>query len=112
MVIIIKSTLEGALVRKNLQSIYIKILMNHLQLIMLSASFDFDWPDNVKDFFGTTKPASQVSSQIISFDCFMDQRSEESEEASDLYFNKLVIHALLPILLMLGSLIFWTVFYS
>ena len=113
-IVIIKSTLEGALVRKNLQSIYIKILMNHLQLILLSASFDFDWPENVKDYFNTTRPASQVSSQILSFDWFMDQRSErsESEEHGDLYLNKLVIHALLPIVLMLGSLICWTILYS
>ena len=68
LIIIIKSTLDGALIKKNLQSIYIKILMNHLQLIVLTASFDFDWPDNVTEFYDTTRPVSQVAQQILSFD--------------------------------------------
>ena len=112
-VIITKSTLDGALVRKNLQSIYFKILMNHLQLIFLSASFDFDWPNNVEEFYDTIKPTSQVSTQFLSFDCFMDDRSEseDSEEASDLYFSKLIMFALLPLVLMLCSILFWAVFY-
>ena len=112
-VIIIKSTLDGALVKKNLQSIYIKILMNHLQLILLSASFDFDWPDNVNEFYDTTRPASQVSSQILSFDCFIDQRSESSDssESSDLYFKKMIMYAFLPLGIMLASLTFWSAFY-
>ena len=111
--IITKSTLDGALVRKNLQSIYFKILMNHLQLIFLSASFDFDWPSNVEGFFDIIKPTSQVSTQILSFDWFMDDRleSDDTEQASDLYFTKLIMFALLPLVLIIGSLIFWTVFY-
>lgn len=64
----IRSTLAGALQRKNIQSVYIKILMNHLQLIYLTASFDFDWPERVVDLFETSEPVAQVSSQILSFD--------------------------------------------
>jgi len=64
----IRSTLNGALQRKNIQSVYIKILMNHLQLILLTASFDFNWPQNVEDFFETSKPVAQVSQQVLSFD--------------------------------------------
>jgi len=64
----VRSTLSGALQRKNIQSVYIKILMNHLQLIVLTATFDFDWPSQVLAIFDTTEPAAQVSSQILSFD--------------------------------------------
>ena len=66
--IMIRSTLNGALQRKNIQSVYIKILMNHLQLILLTASFDFNWPQNVEDFFETSEPIAQVSQQVLSFD--------------------------------------------
>ena len=67
-VFMIKSTLNGALQRKNIQSVYIKILMNHLQLIYLTSSFDFDWPDNVVELFEASEPVAQVSQQILSFD--------------------------------------------
>ena len=96
-VIIIRSTLEGALVRKNLQSVYMKILMNHLQLILLTSSFDFDWPDNVKEFYDSTKPVSQVSNQLISFDCFLDKRSENNDtNIIRIYWQKMLMYAVMP----------------
>ena len=98
-VIIIRSTLEGALVRKNLQSVYMKILMNHLQLILLTSSFDFDWPDNVKEFYDSTKPVSQVSNQLISFDCFLDKRSENNDSNTiRIYWQKMIMYAVMPLI--------------
>jgi len=41
---LIKSTMAGAKERKNVTSIYTKILMNHFQLLILTANFEFDWP--------------------------------------------------------------------
>ena len=67
-VIIIRSTLAGAIQRKNIQSVYIKLLMNHLQLLILTASFDFDWPDRVLKIFEASEPIAQVTTQIFSFD--------------------------------------------
>lgn len=66
--LIIRSTLAGAVQKKNVQSVYVKILMNHLQLLVLTSSFDFDWPDRVLELFNTSKPVAQVSTQILSFD--------------------------------------------
>ena len=47
----IRSTLQGAKEKNNVTSIFIKILLNHMQLILLTASFDFEWPQQVIDFF-------------------------------------------------------------
>jgi hypothetical protein len=44
-VMMIKSTMAGAVEKKNVTSIYMKIMMNHMQLITLTASFNFNWPD-------------------------------------------------------------------
>ena len=60
-VFLIRSTLNGAKDKKNVTSIYTKILMNHLQLILLTSSFEFKWPDFVKEFFSFSKPISEVS---------------------------------------------------
>lgn len=112
-VLIIKSTLDGALVRKNLQSVYMKILMNHLQLILLTASFNFDWPDDVTKFYDNTRPASQVSSQILSFDCFLDQRSSNgsSKNVIELFYQKMIMYAILPFLLVFASFASWSLIY-
>jgi hypothetical protein len=46
-VLMVRSTLQGALNKNNVTSIYIKILMNHLQLVLLTSSFEFKWPEKV-----------------------------------------------------------------
>jgi hypothetical protein len=43
----VRSTLIAATQKKSLQSIYLRIFMNHLQLIVLTASFNLDWPQLV-----------------------------------------------------------------
>ena len=87
--------------------------MNHLQLIILTASFDFDWPNKVLDIFETAEPAAEVSSQILSVDCFLDSRSEDNDSNPiRLFYQKMIIYALLPILLFLGSITFWYIYYS
>ena len=48
--------------------------MNHLQLIALTASFKFNWPQIVLDYFNTSAPISSATTQFISFDCFIDNR--------------------------------------
>jgi hypothetical protein len=44
---IIRSTIQGAKDKYNITSIYMKILMNHFQLIVMTASFNFKWPEQV-----------------------------------------------------------------
>lgn len=118
-VIMIRSTLSGALQRKNIQSVYIKLLMNHLQLLILTASFDFDWPSAVLKIFETSEPVAQITTQILSFDCFLDQRGDSDDTSSDdgdgnlirLYYQKMMMYALLPIILALGSFCFWSIYF-
>jgi len=61
-VYLVRSTLNGAKDEKNVTSIYLKIIMNHFQLILLTASFDFEWPQQVEDFFAISEPVSEISS--------------------------------------------------
>ncbi|CDW82066.1 UNKNOWN [Stylonychia lemnae] len=115
-VFVVRSTLLGAKEKKNVTSIYLKIMMNHLQLIILCSSFNFEWPKLLIDFYTEIKPVAQVSTQIFSFDCFIDKR--EDNEGSDqieidifrIFFQKLVILAVLPIILTICSWLFWVIF--
>ena len=72
---------------KKVTSIYLKIMTNRLQLILLTASFDFSWPEKVlqsnlictsRGVLCFNKPVSEVSSQIFSVDCFIDLRDSNS----------------------------------
>ncbi len=60
--------------KKSFQSVYVKILMNHLQLVVIISIFSLDWPNMVLNFFYNISPLSNPASQIFSFDCFLDTR--------------------------------------
>ena len=64
-------TMSSMMKQKSNVSVFLKILTNHLQLIVLTLNFDLDWPGSVNAVNETAKPLADVSSRIISFDCFL-----------------------------------------
>ena len=121
----VRSTLAGANDKNNVTGIYIKILMNHIQLIMLTASFNFDWPDQVTSLFDSIKPVASASTQVMSFDCFLTAATNTTSVSTTtavssnsntdvswtrIFFLKLVMLALLPFIVFLASTAFWAVY--
>lgn len=47
-VFLVRSTIQGATKKKSLLSVFFRVLMNHFQLLTLTASFDLDWPEQLK----------------------------------------------------------------
>lgn len=58
---LVRQSLLGALEKRNLLSVYIRILLNHLQLLTLTASFDLSWPEQLEQFFSSVKPVSEIT---------------------------------------------------
>ena len=111
-IFMIRSTFSNTLQVKNVQSVYIRILMNHLQLLVITASFNFNWPSNVNQFFDSSKQVAQVTTQFLSFDWFLDQRNNGGSNLIRLYYQKMIMYALLPFIVAIISAIFWFVFYK
>jgi hypothetical protein len=44
---LVYSTIKGA-TEDNTSSIYIKIMLNHMQMLLITSSFDLAWPAAVK----------------------------------------------------------------
>jgi hypothetical protein len=108
LIFLIRSTLLGAHERRNITSVFQKILLNHIQLVVLTASFDFKWPDSVTSFFKINEPFGEATTQIFSIDCFatdyLDKPSSSSEDNGDLiefriFYIKLLMFVILPFLL-------------
>ena len=85
--------------------------MNHLQLLTLTSSFNLKWSSNVNDLLRFFKPATEVSTQIISFDWFLDQRQNGDSNIIRLYYQKMIMYAALPLIMIVSSILFWTIFY-
>jgi len=108
LILLVRSTISGAKGKKNFVSVYVKVLLNHMQLVVLTASFKLSWPEVVESLFGTFSPAMQASDQVLSIDCFIDPRTN-SVISMRIFFMKLLIFCLLPILVLLVTTIVWSV---
>ncbi|CDW86060.1 UNKNOWN [Stylonychia lemnae] len=123
-IFMIRSTLNGAANVKNTTSVFQKIILNHIQLIVLTASFDFKWPQIVLDFFKTSQTIGEASNQIFSIDCFFnnDQGFDSVQGIEDqkigkelgvrIFYIKLALFGSLPIFLVLISSSFWFILYN
>lgn len=97
--------------KNSLLSVYFKILANHLQLVLLTLSFELDWPDQVQILFDITQPVVDVASRVISLDCLL-----ESGKSLDLplangglknVYIYLLVYLLLPLIVVGFSTLFW-----
>ena len=94
------SNIKGAYKEESITSIYFKILMNYVQIVGLTISFDLSWPDFVQKMFQVQGRASGGSEQILSVDCFL-------ESAMKPFYAKIIILALIPIICFIFSALFW-----
>lgn len=105
LVIIIKTSISSARKPRSQYSIFIKILLNYFQLVMLTASFSLQWPSYMKELFRVQETAGNVTDQVFSIDCFLDSKQEDSQ-ASTVRLKVLAI-SFLPVIIFVGSLVIW-----
>ena len=105
-VTMVYTTMRSALKPKSLKSIYLKIFLNHFQLVSISASFNLDWPNLVYNVLQGQKNIGLVTDQIVSIDCLLYGYTDDNH-AEDLYYTKLVTYALLPCMIIIACSIIW-----
>lgn len=71
--------------------------------MVLTASFNLDWPDLVHTFLSSSEAAGSASEQIFSFDCYLEGEGYDV----DVYFQKLVMICLIPFIIVIISTIIW-----
>ena len=87
-------------------------------MISITASFDMDWPEQVKVIFAFAAPVKDLTDAIVQFDCFMDLRNYADVFPYDFYadplefrvvYQKMLLYAAMPILLATVVYIVWAV---
>ena len=116
LVFLVRSNIQGAGKEKNYLPVFFRILTNHFQLLTITASFDLSWPPVLQQFFTSAKPVSDASSQFFSVDCFLDKRNTANEENGDsltrVFFQKLIVEALAPIVIVLTCIAVWQAIFK
>ena len=134
-ILFVKITIEGA-EKEDMQSVFNKVMMNHLQMLIIFSGLDINWPPQVNKIFSAAAPIKLVTSAVVSFDCFMDTRlfgekiftyagySEpgfldpyyfyyprdmEGNRYLPIIYIKLCILAVLPIVLIIVSYFTWSI---
>lgn len=103
-VILVRSNLRSANQEKNYLPVFFRILLNHLQVLTLTASFDFEWPEELVTFFRGIQPVSEASSQILSINCFI---GDKSIKTNDIFIVKNSVMAVLPLIMIILAIIVW-----
>lgn len=100
--LIVWTAIKSAMRPQSLIAIYAKIFMNYLQMVVVSAALNLNWPTFVKTFLNSQQLAGGVAEQLFSFDCLLQGHSTGS-----LYFAKVQMYAGLPLGLFLLSVVAW-----
>ncbi|TNV88056.1 hypothetical protein FGO68_gene6920 [Halteria grandinella] len=95
---------------RNYLPVYFRILVNHLQVVTLVASFDFNQPEEFKTFFKGFKPVAEAQSEIFSVDCLLYYYSHDSS-IKPYYVKSIVLFALPPAMIIL-SIFAWLLIYQ
>lgn len=105
LVLIVWSTIRSAQRTRSHLSIYIKIFLNYLQLVMITASFSLAWPEYASKLLDAQQTAGNAADQIFSIDCFVGTSSEDDQATA--VRLKLIFFAFLPPIILILGLVVW-----
>ena len=95
-------TLHSINAEKSELSVFLKLLLTHLQLMALVASFPLNWPPEVQSFFQLSQSMADAPSQLFSLDCLVLSFSTLPR-----FFVYLLFYSLLSLALILLSYSVW-----
>jgi hypothetical protein len=72
---IIKATLDAVEDRNNWVSVFMRIFINHIHLILLTSSFNFNWSLYLRKFLTGIAPVAEASTFVFSIDCFYNDKT-------------------------------------
>jgi len=103
--LVIGFAIRGATRPRSLMAIYFKIFLNYLQMVVVAASLNLNWPSFTKTFLSTQEMAGGMADQLFSFECIMKDVS--IADSMGMYSSKLIVGALLPAALCLIAVLAW-----
>ena len=87
---------------RSLFSAHFKLILNHVQLLLLLASFRFDWPPRVKQFLSFFESVADAPQELLSLDCLFGSISTLPR-----FYNFLLLHLCFPLFGISFIALFW-----
>ena len=83
------------------KTIFLKMMINYLQIISLVKDVNLSWPFDVRSFFEAQSKIGDASNQILSFDCLL------SNYTTDIVYMKMLIVFFLPMIATVALMAFF-----
>ena len=101
--LIVWTAVKSAMRPQSLIAVYVKIFMNYLQMVVVSAALNLNWPTFAKTFLSGQQMAGGVAEQLFSVDCLV----QDKHASGSLFFTKVKMYAGLPLVLFLLGILAW-----
>lgn len=101
-VLLIFSSIRSATRPKSQLSIYMKVLMNYLQLVIACTSVNLNYPRELLDLSLAQRRVGNVDNQIFAIDCFFD----DPDSIASIQ-KKLIVIAVAPVLVAVLAIFMW-----
>ncbi|OMJ86295.1 hypothetical protein SteCoe_12207 [Stentor coeruleus] len=110
----IRTTVSSAFIPEEMYSMGIKIFVNYFQVIYLCLQYKLKWPDKVKSLTATNENddgGSATANYFFSLKCLFNNNLDDDNKISeeDLFYYRVYFMMVLPILLYIGSWIYYGV---
>ena len=92
-------------------AVYMKILVNYLQLLAIIGTYNFQWPDMVLLGFEKETEFVAGSTDVFSFDCLLKQPIFTDTLGMRSFFAQLLVTTLAPILMTLAAYLVWLLIF-
>jgi hypothetical protein len=86
--------------------VYLRLLLTHIQTILIIAAFNFRWPENLQTFFDFSRALAQPFSSLLELDCLMTHSIPTQVR---LFQGQVIFLACLPIIFGLLSFMIWKI---
>jgi len=95
-------SIRGANLPRSELAIYVKILVNYLQLVTVASALNLNWPSYVSLFLQGQQTVGSASEQILSIECLL-----KSFSSQEIYYTNLKVYLIAPLVIIAGASVIW-----
>lgn len=100
--VFIAISIRGANLPRSELAIYVKILVNYLQLVTVAGALRLKWPSYVSLFLQGQQTVGSASEQILSIECLLKSFSKQ-----EIYYTNLTVYLIAPLVIIAGAAAIW-----
>jgi hypothetical protein len=100
--VVITISIKSANRPNSVLAIYLKILLNYAQMVIIAASMNLKWPSYVTSFLTAQLMVGNAAEQLFSMDCLIQKFYTEK-----LFYSKLIITSILPLATLILCVLSW-----